>query len=135
MVKVACTATVLAGTRNVALATGPRAPERRHASPLPRRRTRTPRRARDPWSVRRTLETPPTTRRALSRHPDDRTIGPSVRPMPPCRAHLLRPLHAPLGSRVATSLCSLASKLSVAHAYKRGGHASRAVKRPLIRGD
>jgi hypothetical protein len=45
--------------------------------------------------------------------------------MPPCRAHLPRPSHAPLGSRVPTSLRSLASKHSVTHAYKRDSSASR----------
>jgi hypothetical protein len=49
--------------------------------------------------VHRTLGTPPATCRALARHPDDRIVGPPVRSMPPCRAHLLRPPHAPLGSR------------------------------------
>jgi hypothetical protein len=35
LVKLGYTATVLAGTRDIALITVPRAPERRHASPYP----------------------------------------------------------------------------------------------------
>jgi hypothetical protein len=48
------------------------------------------------------------------------------RRLPPCQAHMSRPPHAPLGSWVPTSLRSLASKHSIARAYKWACGASRA---------
>jgi hypothetical protein len=84
VVKVACTATCHAGTRDVARATASRATERRLASPPPRRHTRMPRQVHDPQAEHRTpREAPPCHVEFPHSPPAAHRARPPVRPHPP----------------------------------------------------
>jgi hypothetical protein len=95
LVKVTCTATFHAKTRDVARATASRAPERRHALPPPHRRTRMLRRACDPRSEHRNpRDAPPHHVEFPHSPPAAHPARPPVRPRPP-PAHARLPRPAP----------------------------------------